>query len=395
VPGDSRQVVWRLRTRQPQVVEAIFAHVRVAVADPVGDRDAQYALGLRAAVAATVDYALAGIEHGGSGPAVLPAAAVLQAQRAARSGVTLDRVLLRYAAGSALLEDFLVEEAERSGLLTRRGALRGLLRMQAALLEQLTGAVVEEYEREHRRAVCSPAQRRVDLIKQLLCTTGSETNEFDYAFEGWHLGVLANGAHAAPTLAVVRDALGCELLSVERDEHTVWAWFGTPYPLDTAAFAQAVHGAQATADTDVSFAVGEPARGMEGWRVTHRQAQDALRVATLAPQRLTCFADVALLVPWLVDPTRARCLIETYLAPLNTGRETGRVLRQTLRSYFACEHNVNATAATLGVDRSTARRRLRAIEDALGCPLHRRRAELEVAIRLEELERTPQQPAAE
>jgi hypothetical protein len=398
-------LVRRLRARQPQVVDAILARVRAAVPDPVGERDQQYALGLREAVAGAVEYGLAGIECGGLRPAAPPAAAVLQAQRAARSGVTLDRVLLRYSAGGALLGDFIVEEAERSGLLGRRGALRGVLHLQTALLEQLTAAIVREYEHECQLAARSPAYRRAALIERLLGGAPAETAKLDYRIEAWHLAVIATGARAESALSTARGALGCELLSVERGEGTVWAWLGAAWPLDAAALERALCAersapacgvepsvpvatappSEGLAAVDASFAIGECAWGVEGWRSTHRQAQDALGVALRAPRAVTRFTDVALLAPWLADPVRARTLVETYLAPLRDGRDVHGALRATLRTYFACEQNVNATAAALGVNRGTVRRRIGVVEELLGSPLYRRRAELEVAMRLEEL----------
>jgi hypothetical protein len=383
-------LVRRLRARQLLVVDAIFARVRAAVPDPVGDRDQQYALGLRAAVAGAVEYALAGIECGGLRSAAPPAAAVLQAQRAARSGVTLDRVLLRYSAGGALLEDFIVEEAERSGLLGRRGALRSLLHLQTVLLERLTAAIVQEYERECRLAARSPAYRRAALIERLLGGAPAETAKLDYRLDAWHLGVIATGARVESALSAARSALGCELLSVERGEGTVWAWLGAAWSLDATALERALCAqrpapSEAFTAADASFAIGECAWGVEGWRRTHRQAQDALGVALRAPRAVTRFTDVALLAPWLADPVRARTLVETYLAPLRDGRDAHGALRTTLRTYFACEQNVNATAAALGVNRGTVRRRIGVVEELLGSPLYRRRAELEVAMRLEEL----------
>lgn len=106
-------LVERLRSRCSEIEETIFAHVRDALPDQIGDEDAEYVVGLRAAVSAAVDYGLTGIEHGEgwSGPA--PSAAIAQARRAARGGVGLDTVLLRYMAGYTLLEDFVMDEAER------------------------------------------------------------------------------------------------------------------------------------------------------------------------------------------------------------------------------------------------------------------------------------------
>ena len=75
---------------------------------------------------------------------------------------------------------------------------------------------------------------------------------------------------------------------------------------------------------------------------------------------------------------------EIYLAPLG-GEKDGAVARKTLRAYFAAGRNAATAAAALGVDRHTVERRLHSIETRLGRLLHTCHAELEVALRLEEL----------
>jgi hypothetical protein len=409
-------MVRRLRARREEIVEAIFARVREAVSDPLGAHDVEYVAGLRAAVAAAFDYSVSGIAQAEE-PCreTVPDAAVAQARRAARGGVSLDRVLLRYTAGYTLLGDFVVQEAERSGLAGQRDALRGVLRVQAALLERLTGAVVEEYRRELGRIAGSPERARGELVRRLLAGARIDAAALDYDFDAWHLGVIAMGDGAARALRGAQTSLRCRLLSVARGERTVWAWLGGRRSLDARAVERALLGpwetpvkragsaaprrARAAAapggasegtPRSVSFALGEPAEGIEGWRATHRQARDALRVALHSTAAVTRFADVALLAPWLADPARARVLVELYLAPLERERDGGDALRGTLRAYFAAAHNVNATAAALGVDRSTVRRRVRAVEQALGCPLQSRQAGLEVALRLEELHALPE-----
>jgi DNA-binding PucR family transcriptional regulator len=71
-----------------------------------------------------------------------------------------------------------------------------------------------------------------------------------------------------------------------------------------------------------------------------------------------------------------------YLEPLESGRDGGKVARETLRAYFATERNISSTAATLGVDRRTVTNRIRAIEELFGRPLGDFATDLETALRL-------------
>lgn len=372
-------VIERLRARRSEIEEVIFAHVldtdRFGAA---GGEDAEYVAGLRASVTAALDYVLVGIEQGEAWSGPIPSVAVQQAQRAARNGVGLDTVLRRYAAGQRLMSDFLLTEADGFPM----QALRRVLDLQGLLVECLMAGVATEYKREAERAGRSLEQCRSEQVRKLLAGERVEVAEFDYDFSAWHLGVIATGAKAAQAVRSLQARLHCQLLNVSHGRETEWAWLGGRHRLEAAGIERLL---TAKALAGVSLTVGEPGKGIEGWRVTHRQAQEALLVALRRPQKLTRFADVALLAPWLGDPARARSLVELYLSPLDSLRNDGHALRQTLREYFAAGHNVEATAAKLVVDRSTVRRRVRKIEQALGCPLDRRRAELEVAMRLEEL----------
>jgi predicted transcriptional regulator len=149
-------VVGRLRARREELVTEIFARVRGDAFGPVGAQDAEYLAGLRAAVAAAVGYVLEGIERGEEWAGPIPTMASEQARRAARIGVSLDTVLRRYVVGHTLLEEFVMEEADR-GEGNRptpipRDALRGVLRAQASALDRLLQAITGEYEDEAGRS---------------------------------------------------------------------------------------------------------------------------------------------------------------------------------------------------------------------------------------------------
>lgn len=374
-------LVERLRARRSELEEAIFARFRETGYDPALGEDADYVAGARAAVAEAVDYGFMAIEHGEEWLSVIPPAAVAQARRAACNSVSLDRVLLRYNAGHALLEDFVMQEAERGHFAEHPMALRQVLRTQGALLDHFTSSIATEYQQEAERAAHSPELRRTERVQRLLAGAPVDTSELRYEFDAEHIGAIAMGEKAPQAVRVLAEELGCELLSVMRSEETVWAWFGSRRRLATADLQHAVLG---RAPAGVSIALGAPGSAIEGWRLTHRQAQAAMLVALRKPQRLTLYADVALLAAVLSDRELARSLLDIHLSPLEDQKD-GAVSRQTLRAYFAAGCNAATAAAALGVDRHTVERRLHTIETRLGHPLHSCHAELEVALRLEEL----------
>jgi DNA-binding PucR family transcriptional regulator len=81
----------------------------------------------------------------------------------------------------------------------------------------------------------------------------------------------------------------------------------------------------------------------------------------------------------------ARDFVARELRGLDGGDSRSARLRETLRAYFASGQNASAAAALLGVHEHTVSYRLRTIEDRLGRPVTARRAELETALRLLEL----------
>jgi|HubBroStandDraft_4_1064222.scaffolds.fasta_scaffold15579_2 DNA-binding PucR family transcriptional regulator len=377
-------VVARLREREGELVQVIFARVRDDGFGPAGAADAEYVAGLRAAIAAALEFVLTGIEHGEEWTGSIPVLALEQARRAARIGVSLDTVLRRYVLGSTLLEEFVMDEADRGDLPGEREALRGALRVQALALNRLLEAITNEYRDELARAGRSSEQRRAERIRGLLAGGGvieqSELVKLDYELDAWHFGVIARGAGAREVLHGLAASLDQRLLCVASGEETVWAWLSGQRRLEMAALERAV-----SRSGGVSFAVGEPARGLQGWRLTHQQAQAALVVALRRPQRFTRYADVALLATALKDEALARVLLDVYLLPLDDSGDRAPVLRETLHVYLAKECSVSSVAAMLNVARSTIEKRLRMIEKKLGRSLHPCPAELGVALQLYDL----------
>ncbi len=234
---------------------------------------------------------------------------------------------------------------------------------------------------EAERGRHSPERRRTEDVRRLLAGGLVDGAELDYELDAWHLGVIGTGV-VGQAFRGMAAGLGCQLLSVSHDEQSVWAWIGGQREAVVGGVERLV---SVRWPAGVSLALGELTKGLEGWRLTHRQAQDASLFSLHQPQTLTRYADVALLAPWLRDETRARWLVERYLSPLDNHRCPGVTLRQTLREYFATGHNASTAARALYVSRRTMRNRMVLIEESLGSLLHERQAELELALRLDEL----------
>lgn len=348
------------------------------VADPTDHGDLEYIDGLRQAVAAAFDFAIGSLERGVDRSAT-PTALIVQAHLAARNGINLDTVLRRYLAGYTVLSDFVVEEAEAGAI--RGRPLQRLLRVQAALFDQVLATVTEEYERESSRRATTALQRRTDLTCRLLAGELIDASGLGYELDLFHLGLVLSGGDAESCLRTVASELASRLLLVEPDESVTWAWLGSRHPLDPAQVEEEM--ARRSADLDV--AVGEPGDQVTGWRMTHRQAQAAFPVVFRSDRSCVRYAEVAIVAAVLQDEMALQLLVDGFVRPLEVGRDKGKTAKETLRAYFGADHNLSSAAAALGINRRTVASRLRTIEEKVGEPLSAVAPELEVALRIEKL----------
>ncbi|HEV7399807.1 MAG TPA: helix-turn-helix domain-containing protein [Solirubrobacterales bacterium] len=360
-----------------EIEQAVLTRI-YAVSNPADAQNGNYSSGLRLAISAGVSHGLAGVEMGEDRAKPVPLTLLSQTRQAARRGIGFDVLLRRYFAGYTLFGDFIMQAVD-DGVDLRGSALRRVLHAQAALFERLLLAVFGEYTRasasRHR-----PDQSQADLAKRLLAGDPIETGALAYEFEDWHVGVVARGAGAASALRDLADAADRRLLLIRPEGRTVWAWFGGRRRIAVAEFAERIALGK---EGDVLVALGEPARGLEGWRLTHQQASAALSVAHQGNERVVRYADVGLLASISRDPVLAKSLHLLYLAPLADGRDGGIELRKTLRAYFTAGRNVTSAASALGVSRQTVGNRLRVIEEKLGRTIESCAPEIEVALRLD------------
>ncbi|HEU4701414.1 MAG TPA: helix-turn-helix domain-containing protein [Conexibacter sp.] len=378
------ELVLRLRSRRPELEATIVARVRATVIDPQRRNDPVLDDDVRTIATAFVDYGIASIEH--FSPGMLPPMALSWSARAALDEISLGSVLRCFAVSHASLWDYVIETTAEDAFAGRRTELlRHASIGQGAMLEQLVDAVTREYLRARDGAARSREAKRAEHVQRLLSGRTVHASGLDYELDAQHLGLVATGADAKRALQRLAVRLDARLLSVPRGG-AHWGWMGSRGR--SIAVADLERHVDELGPIDVSLAVGELAPGLGGFRLTHMQARTAMWVAELSPRRVTRFADVALLACAMRDQALADSLMAIYLGPLGNGK-AGASLRQTLRAYFAAGHNASVAAATLGIERRTIANRLRRIEQRLGRTFYTRQAELEVALRLEELRGRP------
>lgn len=367
------QLARRLRRRTPELEAALRARLTGIAGPGVGWPPED----LRAVAAEAVAFAVASFEAGGEPPPV-PRAALQQTRRAAALGIGLGTVMRCCIAGEQMLAELIDDEAEALGEAARETAAATHGEAADALVDAISAAFVEESERLRR----SPSRRRTELVRALLAgAPGADPGELGFPLDRWHLGLVVDGPDPAPAITALAARVDRQALLVSGAEREAWVWLSGQEP----PVVSAVEALAATLPAELALAVGEPRHGLDGWRQSHREAEAAATVMRAQGQRIVRGKEVQLLAAALRDETLADALLGTYLTPFGGRGERGAVSRQTLRAYLESGCNAVAAAAVLRVNRHTVRRRLRQIEEALGGPLHRWQAELQVALDLEEL----------
>jgi hypothetical protein len=280
----------------------------------------------------------------------------------------------------------------RSVIPACRAAAIGIIKHGSAYSLEWVDAICELmttlYSHEMERLSQERSHARLEEIRGILNgddLTAATRRRVGSRVSGGHLAVVlrdcaAGGAAVDPALQQLCGELGvAERLGVQVDERTMWCWLRWPLsrpvslPHPAAPF---------------MIAVGRPAEGLAGFRRSHRQALDALRIAELAgrqPGTITYYDEVDVATVCTADMERTRAFIQAELGALVMDDEATRRTRETLAVFYAANSNYRAAAVQLGVHHNTVRYRLQQAERALGRPVNERRLALELALHLTDL----------
>jgi hypothetical protein len=382
IPPGLERVAEVFETRIDSVVAAIIAGLRDEL-DDWRAIDSPEAWGLVAAI--TRDTRLLQAEALRAGmvlPETCPQPDAEGAAISARAGVPLATVLKSRRIGVRCALDGWLYALADSPLAGSAEAVETLTRFLLDYDHRCTDLFVEVYLEAERAARLHGHSRLAGLRRVLTGDAETLTGE-EYDLGGWHLAVIGWGDRVDRSLRRLAGTAGGGSLLVEVSEDGWWAWFGG----DERAADAALREVQCLdLEPGCGLACGAVGRGTDGFRSSHRQAGEAHRVATFSGEPVTLFADVALVAMALRDPASAAEFAATTLGPAMTGDDDRAIaLRLTLDGYFATAQNAASAAAALGVHEHTVARRIRGIEERLGCSVNDARPELELALRLREL----------
>jgi hypothetical protein len=376
---EARQVIGeRLRARRDEIEQELLASVDAFSQDE--SVDPEYAVGLRDSVSVALEYGIECIESSERSTPPLPTSLYAQARLAARNGVKLDTVLERYIAGYTLLDVFL-EKAAVAERVIGSAAYSEMRRVSSMLIRRLIPDISNQYRDEIRRQAASPGSAQVKQISELLGGKPVDTAQLNYDFDGFHIGLIAMGSGAANVIRGLAQALDCIPLIADPPNSPVWAWLGRRVPPDISRLEKLI---SKRWPSKSSVAIGEIGSNLAGWRLSHHQAKAGF---VLSVKRNSCFfryGDDPLLATLVSNPLLAESFRQMYISPLMAVSD-GAKFRETLRAFFAANRNRASAAAALGVKRQTVAYRLKQAEKIIGYTLADRAAEIEVALRLDEL----------
>jgi GGDEF-like domain/PucR C-terminal helix-turn-helix domain len=385
IQAATRDVARALLPDLPSIGDGTAAYIESAMPEEVAQPEVRELL--RASCHANSSALLDGLMRGVSLDATAPSAEVIQTTRAlVRYGLGLSDIVRGYQVGATYWCRRWAEAVElycdaSLAVPTVSHGTTFVLGWLERVIDRLTAEYRDEAERLAREASFARAAdvRRALTDPELDVDTISRRLAYD--LRGRHVAFVLSShreGDEAPLEVIAHEVAGALttarplVVRVELDH--AWCWVPASEPRVLGA-----------PHADVLVGQGRPASGLEGFRRSHREACEALRVAVLAGHTagtITRYEEIELAALCSGDPGACRAFVAAELGPLAADTSESRRLRSTLEAFFDANSNFRATAARLSIHHNTVRYRLDQAETVLERPIGERRLHLELALHL-------------
>ncbi|MEV6061035.1 helix-turn-helix domain-containing protein [Nocardia asteroides] len=324
----------------------------------------------------------------------VPPAAAEYARRFAQHDLSLEGLLRAYRLGENMFVQWtmaLLAELNPPTEVALATAAR-IADIVNGYIDRVIEGLIDIYEDERRRWDARTDAARAAQVRAVLdaddLDLASAEQMLSVSLRGWHQmavlwtlpGTPDPSAELRAGTGLLAEATGRTPMTIEVDDHSRWVWIasaGRTAP-DTGRLADALR-----AHPNLSVALGDPATGLEGFRQTFRDAQQARTVALATRARgLTDYGEVALSALFTDRVPDIRAWASRILGALMGADETAARLRETVRAFLDARGSYTDAAARLHVHKNTVHYRVRQAEELLGHPLTDRRLDLEVALRV-------------
>jgi hypothetical protein len=319
-----------------------------------------------------------------------PTAALEYARRLAQHGVPVNALVRAYRLGQRRLNEMVFAELREIDIpeSVRVAIIEAITGTMFEYIDWMSQQVVAVYEDERERWLENQNSLRALRVREILAgnkaiDVDAATMSIRYPLRWHHLGLVmwypdlgAEGDELARLQRFLRDlgeaaAAAGGPLFVAADQSCAWGWL--PYRAAVADVAAKVRGLVQTRPDSPSVAIGTMAAGIEGFRRSHREADEARGVAIVrggpkssAPTVIAADDPGLSVVARLGgDVAGTRDWVATVLGDLAGDNENDARLRETLRIYLACgcsykvaaeELNLHFNSVKYRVGRAVARR---------------------------------------
>lgn len=279
---------------------------------------------------------------------------------------------------------------------TRLRLLHHLAGWVHTYVDWITRQVLDAYEDERRQIADRSASLAASLVRGVLTSDQPPegfTERTGYRLDQNHLASVlwvAGGNPGVDLTDELRDvanevagAVGSSRVLVTAvDRSTCWIWIGRgpdAEPVQTRSLLPAL-----AQHRGMRMALGRTARGVEGFRCSHAEAEATRHVLSAAQtgDQILGYSDRAVgpLSLLLQDRQALAAWVSSVLGPLAAPDEPVARMRETLRVFLAHDGNYQAAADELLLHRNTVKYRVARALDHRGAALGEDRLDLELAL---------------
>ncbi|MGV9798189.1 PucR family transcriptional regulator [Mycobacterium sp. NPDC003449] len=338
------------------------------------DHDSRMVDLLNASITENVIALIHFLEHGGAEADIeAPGAALAYGRALAQRDVSLSALIRAYRIGHGRFVDdamaLLQTQATREQALS---AARELVHRAAAWIDRICDQVGHAYEQERDRWVSSRSGLRQHWVNELLpgaaVDIGRAEEALNYRLDRSHVAAVMWPDDTVVTRDVAdvfdnaRAVIGKAMaaagpsLVVPTDEREARVWWPTG-GIDH----DGLRAALTEGDLAVRLAVGDVGHGVDGFRRSLREAEQAKAVALAGgPElgRLVCHAQVAPIALMAANVSDLQLFVRRTLGALAVDDERNGWLRETLREFLARNRSYAGTAEALFLHRNTIQYRV-------------------------------------
>ncbi len=334
-----------------------------------------------------------------------PTAALEYARRLAQRGVPVNALVRAYRLGQRRVNELVFAELRAIDIpeSMRVEVIEAITGTMFEYIDWMSQQVVGVYEDERERWLENQNSLRSLRVREILdanktIDVDAATTSIRYPLRWHHLGLVlwypnpgTEGDELARLQRFVRDlgeaaAVAASPLFVAADRSCGWGWL--PYRAEALDAVARVRSFALGRPDSPSLAIGSMAGGVEGFRRSHREAEEVRGVAIVS-ERLNSSTPtvIAATDPGLSvvarlggDVVGTREWVATVLGNLAGDNENDARLRETLRVYLACGCSYKVAAEELNLHFNSVKYRVARAVDRRGREIGSDRLDVELAL---------------